>query len=97
MYGKDQGAQFSALEVLTGVSCLLNARGPPLSTKMGENLLAAMRLESPPYGRYWTLAMADLDITAAKVVVFTAYLLVAYPKAAPVPPAAFRELLGGLL
>ena len=79
------------------MSCPPHARGPPLSAEMGDNLPVAMELEPPPYGRYWALAVADLDITAAKVVLSTAYLLVTYPEAAPAPPAAYRELLGGLL
>ena len=56
-----------------------------------------MELDPPTYGRYWALAVAALDITAAKAFLSTTYLLVTYPKAAPAPPAAYRELLGGLL
>ena len=89
-------AQFSDLEVLTGLSCPLHARGPALSARKGSSLLAAMALEPPLSARYWALAVADLDIPAARVVLSAASLLVTYPKAAA-PPVSYRELLEGLL
>ena len=56
-----------------------------------------MTLEPLPYVRYWARAVGNLDIVAAKVILSTAYLLVTYPRAAPAPPAAYREALEGLL
>ena len=47
--------------------------------------------------RYWARAVGNLDIAAAKTILSTAYLLVTYPRAAPVPPATYREALEGLL
>ena len=41
-------AHFTALEILTGVSCPIHARGPPLSKKMREILMAGMELDPPP-------------------------------------------------
>ena len=90
-------AQFSVVEVLTGMSCPLHARGPPLSSKMADILLGAMALEPLPYAKYWARAVGNLDIAAAKTILSTAYLLVTYPRAAPVPPASYREALEGLL
>ena len=52
-------AQFSTLEVLTGMSCPLHAREPPLYAKVGDNLLSAMAREPPPYAKYWALVIAD--------------------------------------
>ena len=50
---------------------------------MGENLPAGMVLEPPPYARYWAMGVADLDPSAVKTVLSTAFLLVTYPKASP--------------